>query len=452
MGYGIYRKSSVNKEGKSPLFWKVTSGSDKLIKRNIGISIRPSEWDKKRYLIHSKAENASIYNEKLTLVNNKLRKAWSLYESGTFSWEEMIAYLSGAKPTLDVWSFCETVIKPNYTENVYKGVKDAYGSVRKVLGRELTFEDLTADTVDTCVKDWKKRLRSASLKTYKYHFGIIINEAYEKRLTPYKYEPLKKWRKKKDKVNRKTGRPTISTVTHTQFLNSIDKAKDLWDIEALGFWLLMFGMRGLYPTDLCNIHLYKWEIQLEPPKATLFHLRNKNDEPMDISYSYPFDDLTLKLRGYLQFTHGWQINKKTGKKFLRSKEYKLTDDMEDGWFFNKYRKHDWDTYTKKLNKLDMETVESARKTFNTIASTLTIPQAVWYSLTGHEIEGIKKSYTDKQWEELTEKVDKAHVKVLAKFHVYKIYPKLIDKANQILNAKGVNVDIFNDFYSCKPTI
>ena len=448
MGYGIYRKSSVNKEGKTPLFWKVTSGRDKVIKRNLGISIKPSEWDSKRFLIHSKAENAHIYNERINEVNNKLRKAWSLYESETYSWDEMVAFLSGAKTTLDVKSFCETVIKPNQTDNVYKGVKDAYGAVKKVLGRELVFDDLSYNTVDLCVKNWKERLRSATLKTYKYHFGIIINEAYKKKLTLYKYEPIKKWSKKKDKVNRKTGRPTVSTATHKQFLNSLDKAKDLWDIEALGFWLLMFGMRGLYPTDLCNIHKYKWDFYLDPPKAVLFHLRNKSEEPMDISYSYPFDDLTQKLRGYLQFTHGWQTNKKTGKRYTRSKEYKLSDNEKDGWFFNKYRKDDWGIFTKKLNKLGMEDIKAARATFGTIASTLTIPQAVWYALTGHEIQGIKQAYTNKQWKDLTKQVDTAHNEVLDKFSVDKIYPKLIVKANEILAAKGVNVEVFNETYKC----
>ena len=96
----------------------------------------------------------------------------------------------------------------------------------------------------------------------------------------------------------------------------------------------------------------------------------------------------------------------------------------------------------------MQEIEAARKTFNTIASTLTLPQAVWYSLTGHEIQGIKQAYTDKQWEELTEQVDVAHEEVLAKFYVDKIYPKLIDKANEILDAKGVNVDVFNRTYKC----
>ena len=77
-----------------------------------------------------------------------------------------------------------------------------------------------------------------------------------------------------------------------------------------------------------------------------------------------------------------------------------------------------------------------------------IPQAVWYSLTGHEIQGIKQAYTDKQWEELTKQVDEAHEEVLAQFYVDKIYPKLIDKANEILEAKGVNVEVFNETYKC----
>ena len=147
-------KSGVNKQEKASLYYLVKSGS-KQHKRGLSIKVAPSDFDARRFLINSKAENAHIYNERLSEINNKLRKAWSLYESETYSWDEMIAFLSGAKTTLDVWSFCETVIQPNQTKDVYKGVKDAYGAVRKVIGRELTFEDLTYNTVDTCVKDWK---------------------------------------------------------------------------------------------------------------------------------------------------------------------------------------------------------------------------------------------------------------------------------------------------------
>ena len=449
VGYGIYLKSGVNKDGKSPLYYLVKSGN-KQLKRGLKIKIRPSDWDSNRFSIHAKAENALIYNERIESTLTQLRKAWSLYESETYTWDELTAYLSGGKTELDVWGFCETIIKPVESENVYKGIKDAYGAVRKIIGRELEFKDLTEGTVDICVKHWKENLRSASLKTYKYHFGKIINQAYEKKLTPYKYEPKQKWRKKKDKINRKSGRAFITTATPEQFKEAIDKAKDLWDIEALGFYLLMFGMRGLYPTDLCNIHKYEWEIQLDPPQSKLFHQRNKTNEPMDIVYSYPFDELTRRLRGYLEITHGYQINSKTGKPFLRSKEYNLSEDINnEGWFFKKYVKDTWGTFTRKLGEVGMPEMKTARKTFDTIASTLPISQAVWYHLTGHELEGIKSAYSSKDWKEISQQVDDAHEEVLAKFYVDKLYPQLIAKADKILEEKGINVKVFNYTNSCE---
>jgi hypothetical protein len=182
MGYGIYLKASVNKQGKSSLFYLIKSGSNQ-IKRGLGIKVKPSDFNARTYQVHAKAENSRIYNEKINDVETKLKKAWSLYESDTYDWEEMVAYLGGAKTEMDVWTFCETILKNENTENVQSGIKDAYGGVKKVLGKEsLSFDDLTEKTVNTCVKDWKERLRSATLKTYKYHFGLIINGAYEKKL------------------------------------------------------------------------------------------------------------------------------------------------------------------------------------------------------------------------------------------------------------------------------
>jgi len=448
MGYGIYLKATVNKQGKSALFYLVKSGS-KQIKRGLGIKVKPSDFNTRTYQVHAKAENTVIYNEKIDAVHTLLKKAWSLYESETYDWEEMVSFLGGSKPDMDILTFCETIIKPNETESQYKGVLEAYGAVRKVLGRELEFADLSERTVDICVKDWKSRLRSASLKTYKYYFSIIINTAYKKKLTPYKYEPQKKWRKSRDKTNKKTGRAFISTSTPEQFLKAIDNSKTLLDIEALGFWLLMFGMRGLYPTDLCNIHKYEWEIQLDPPQSKLFHQRNKTNEPMDIVYSYPFDDLTHKLRGWLEVTHGYKTNVKTGKSFLRTKEYILSkNEKQEGWFFNGYNKVTWGLFTKKLRHLNFSQMKDARKTFDTIATTLPISQAVWYHLTGHELEGVKKAYSSKDWTEISEQIDQAHEQVLAKFNIDTIYPKLIDKANKMLEEQGIDSKQFNKNWDC----
>ena len=137
MGYGIYLKARVNKQGKSALFYRITSGRDKLHKKNIGVLVNPNDWNKRTYQIYAKAENTVIYNEKIDAVYTLLKKAWSLYDSETYDWEEMVLFLGGSKPDMDILTFCETIIKPNETESQYKGILDAYGAVRKVLGREL---------------------------------------------------------------------------------------------------------------------------------------------------------------------------------------------------------------------------------------------------------------------------------------------------------------------------
>ena len=93
MGYGIYLKGTVNKQGKSSLFYLAKSGS-KQIKRGLGIKIKPSNFNTRTYQVHAKAENAVIYNEKIDEAHTLLKKAWSLYDSETYDWEEMVLFLA----------------------------------------------------------------------------------------------------------------------------------------------------------------------------------------------------------------------------------------------------------------------------------------------------------------------------------------------------------------------
>lgn len=93
-------------------------------------------------------------------------------------------------------------------------------------------------------------------------------------------------------------------------------------------------------------------------------------------------------------------------------------------------------------------MKDARKTFDTIATTLPISQAVWYHLTGHQLEGVKKAYSSKDWKEISEQIDEAHEQVLAKFYIDIIYPKLIYKANKMLEEQGIDSKLFNENWYC----
>ena len=50
MGFGIYLKSGKNKEGRSPLFIKITS-HEKIFKKNIGILIKKEDWNSRTYQV-----------------------------------------------------------------------------------------------------------------------------------------------------------------------------------------------------------------------------------------------------------------------------------------------------------------------------------------------------------------------------------------------------------------
>ncbi len=447
MGFNIYLKAYKNLDGRAKPFYRVTS-KEGSIKKYIDVLVDPKDFDKKKYRVKATADNAKTINEKLLKTTNLLSKGWGLYESGNYTWEELVSYLGGTKTNMDLLHFCETIIKPKATPQLYSGVMDAFGAARKVLGRDITFKDLNEDTFDKIIKNWKSRLRSATVKTYKYHLGIIANEAYKKRLIEYKYVALDKWRKQADLRN-KDGSRTVRTATPQDFLKGIKNCKNLMHIEGLGFWLLCYGLRGLYPTDLCSIHESRYDIYLDTNEVLYKHDRHKTGIPMDIFVMYPFNELIRKLRGYLELTHGYQINVKTGKKYLRTGEYELSDkNQKDGWFFKEYKKHTWGTISKNAVKVGFQPLKTARKTFNTVALAQSVSQEIRNELLGHKVQGVQVSYEDWEYKKLQKKVYKAHTKILAHFNVDKLYPALIQKADEILEKMGIPPKAFNNKWSC----
>jgi hypothetical protein len=454
MGWGIYTKSGVNKDGKTSLYYKVTSGRSKVFKRALNIKLKPADWDKRTLQVSAKVDNSIFINEKLDDISTRLKKGWNFFESGNYTWDEMVNYLGGnSNKTEDLISFIESTIKPKVSDESYRTYKSAYGSVLKALNKDsLNFKDLSEDLIDQVFKVWKNNLRSQSIKTNLYHFGEIINEANKKRLTPYKYVKEKKWRKKKEKLNTK-GQPYVEIAKWEDVEKAISKCENLMHIEAVGFWLLMFGMRGLYPTDLCSIHEYEWTQYIDHPvhanSVVLHHTRHKTNELMWIKYEYPFNDLKKKLRGYLELTHGYKINKKTGKEFLNTKEYTLSENERDGWFFKKYNKDKWNTLSKNCRKVGLPPFKTARKSFETYALQLQISADIRYKLLGHATEGVKQNYQDWQWDKLQDQIHDAHELVLANFYIDTLYPALIKKADKILKKMGIPPKVFNKKWNCE---
>lgn len=452
MGWNIYLQSYKDKQGKSKAICRITSPEGNHFK-NLPIKINPNEFDKKKVRVKATADNATAINALLTETTTLLNEGWSLYESGSYNWEELIAHINGAKTNLDLLSFINTVIKDDNTENVYKGVKDVYGAAKKVLGRELSFVDLNYNITNKLIMDWKGRVRSATVKTYKYHWGLIVNTAYQRKLTTYKFNPKSnnKWKTKRDKTTIK-GNPYVETVKPEDFLNAIDRCTNLMHINGLASWLLSFCLRGMYFTDFCDIHTKSMDIIFEHPRwggcAIIHHYRHKTNEPMWILLPNYVEELRNLMRGWLEVTHGYKINTKTNKPYLKTPTYILSRSYSEGWFFNGYNKDTWNTINKQLAKVGLESFKSARKTFETVSLTIETSAETRDRLLGHEVKGVKKSYQDWEWDELQEKVHNAHDEILTKFRIDDLLPALINKANELLDLKGYDVAEFYDTWNC----
>ena len=134
--------------------------------------------------------------------------------------------------------------------------------------------------------------------------------------------------------------------------------------------------------------------------------------------------------------------RKASKKFLKSKEYTLSENERDGWFFKEYNKTQWNTISKKCRKVGLPPFKTARKTFETYALKLQVSADIRYKLLGHATAGVKQNYQDWQWDELQDQIHEAHELVLSNFHIDTLYPALIKKADEILDKMGIPSKVF----------
>jgi hypothetical protein len=451
MGWALYLRPHTNKHGKKDVFYRVTSVDGQFKKTIPNCKVRPEDFNKRTNQVNGRSDNATIINETLNTTTTLLQKGWGLYESGNYTWDELKSYLGGNRPDQDLEAFIYTYLKDNNREQVFKGILDSYGSAKKYLGKELTFKDLNYNTTNKLINLWKDNLRSGSVKTYKYHWSLIVNAAYTKKYTPYKFENVKKWRIKKDKVTIQ-GNPYVTTSTPQEFFEAIDRCTNLMHINGLGFWLFAFSMRGMYFTDLNVLHNRENWLTIDHPtygdSLLVKHFRNKTEEPMYIWRSFLVENLRVKLRGYLEYTHGEATHYKTKKLLRKTKENHLSYKEEDGWFFKEYNKARWNTISKQCTKIGFPAVKYARKTFETVALTLEVSAEIRDRLLGHEVRGVKGYYQNWLHDELQDLVQNAHEQVMEKFKVEELYNALINKANEILERMGVDVEEFNDKYKC----
>lgn len=128
-----------------------------------------------------------------------------------------------------------------------------------------------------------------SVRTYLTHLGKIKNLAYQKGLISEPFIRRDEW-----KIKRGSSIKIVETLKTEDFIEAITKAKDIYHIQALSFYLLMFCLRGLYQADIVTMHKYANNLDINDSEAGwdkrrfIKHERNKSGELMEIKINiYP---------------------------------------------------------------------------------------------------------------------------------------------------------------------
>jgi hypothetical protein len=251
------------------------------------------------------------------------------------------------------------------------------------------------------------------------------------------------------------------------------------ELEAVGFWLLMFTMRGMYPADISVLsskylaysHKNRIEIEKKGGKGHVVlggnrHLyqyyRQKTDYPMLILITIPpVTGLIHTLRYLVSFTHPNEayLSKDEASEIDYNELIKNKKDFDPLSIFNYNHKSNltehknlWGNYSKHLKNIGMPDFKSARKTFMTTATSINIPQAICRTLLGQKDPSISAHYNNFNDPALILNTNNAHLEVLNKFDTIELYNNWLIKIDELFKTNFNNTalndssyEVYNEF-------
>ena len=236
------------------------------------------------------------------------------------------------------------------------------------------------------------------------------------------------------------------------------------DLEAIGFWLLKFSLRGMYGKDIVSLSAnqrdYNYEYFITHQKDGsvgsqdvkgnpyfLDHKRHKTGNMMRIWINLPpIGGLIYILRRLVAQTHpnlsylSFEDLSKPYNELIQKPGY---DELK---IFRHNSKVDliadenlWNNLNKHLRKLDVYSFESARKSFNTTARILGIEEGIKKTLIGQTDHSIQRHYDNYNDPELVGKVQLAHLGIMHHFKVIELYELWLKKLEDLFGAQNDNL-------------
>ena len=446
-------KKKVDRYNRDSIrYYVVHSSTSTGLKRNYintGIKVLVKDVDSRNWRVKATSPSQKELNVALSKAKDNIHTALNRFETNQFTYEQVLAFLRGEVAYDSVDSYIDSVIKDSRSSATYLDYKNTLNAFKhhlnikketKVLFREFASYELLDKFKRNALN---KGLAGTSINSYFNKIRAVLNDAFDK---GYIYEKFTL--KRGLKVTANPSKP-IQSITPDEFKEAISKVNSIYDAQALALYLLMFGLRGMYLSDIVALKDAEFKCNdFEKKDAYLnifnddhkyiIHRRVKTKNRMN-------DDLVIRLDFMIPLLIS--ITKKLFKithhdrGLISDNKLALFDyDLND----TKLHKNLWDIYQKRVKKLLGYSFKTERKTYNTLATELEVSNTIRDILLGHAPQSInERHYVNRKTIKLSEKVQQAHTEILEDFDfeilAINLYLAMINYLNDKDRSKALSI-------------
>ncbi|MDC3341351.1 Arm DNA-binding domain-containing protein [Flavobacteriaceae bacterium] len=466
-------KSVRKTDGKAQLYIRIKDSSlnrkdnDRRVKVD-GVFIDPKLWNKSLSRVEVNHENCESINDILLSYSEKMLDVRNKYNLKQIDFDTAVKMLSSAESAISIKEYIRTIFSQFKEAKHAKNCLDSVITVGNHLGiSELLFSDITELNL---IRLRNKLLgEGKSPNTYNTYVRNILVVCKHARKRKFIYQDFNFGSEIKAKT---PPMPIIKTASPDDIYRAIDNieitfksqrsyTKVLREFEAVGFWLLMFCMRGFYPEDIHDLTSHDLDYDFDREidsikkgyhdekiigrKLVYMHRRHKGQYPMNMLLIPPIMQLINVLRKLVAITHPHIsfsevpdfFNTRIDLIKLKPKEeidflkiFSITNEKSPKLFSNT-----WRLYRKKAKDIGLPEFKIARKTFMSIALEMGVPDNYGRALLGQVDQTISKHYKDLSRPRIVGKLAFYHLSIIREFDVINLTNYMIDKLSGLFAKK-----------------
>lgn len=466
------------KDGTSPLYIRLKDRGKDVKIQCPGIFVNKKQWDTNFNMVDPNVPGADAINYEIKKYQIKTSEVKQKYLLGQIDFDLARRMLSGSENSKSLVEFVNIVCKRDKKAETVRNYLNTIGNFSHHTGiKQPLFTDITFNNM-MIVKNSviKKGGSAATYNKYLRDIKAICNYANRTKYIFHDFEFDMHWRAKEDITLK------VKTITPEVIYQAIDnikiesthrsaRLKAFNEIEAIGFWLLMFCTRGMYQADITALTSHNLdynfasrikheqsgtnsEINLLGNAHIYRHGRHKTGFPMKILITLPpIRHLIGVLRFLLAASHPnysfLTPEQASNPDYLDRIKGKTPEEVDflKLFCFDKKRNPKifttvWGTYSSALSRIGMPSFKTARKTFSTTARRIRIDEGYLRTMLGQKDKSISISYIDYDDPQLFAQLCFAHIKVLRAFDIIRIYNTWLGKIDELFSSNWCESDVF----------